>query len=82
MRNDAALRSEESKFVAPYTIHRLQLHRFARNDREQNGECPHNLLRAHGTDESIGISSLISSLISGTKMMLALTIDVLNGKVD
>ena len=34
------------------------------------------LSRAHGTDESIGISSLIS----GTKIMLALAIDVLNGK--
>ena len=34
------------------------------------------LSRAHGTDESIGISSLIS----GTKIMLALAIDILNGK--
>ena len=34
------------------------------------------LSRAHGTDESVGISSLIS----GTKIMLALAIDVLNGR--
>ena len=44
-----------------------------------NGSHPDDdpmLSRAHGTDESIGISSLIS----GTKIMLALAIDVLNGK--
>ena len=43
-----------------------------------NGSHPDDdpmLSRAHGTDESIGISSLIS----GTKIMLALAIDVLNG---
>ena len=34
------------------------------------------LSRAHGTDESVGISSLIS----GTKIMLALAIDVLGGR--
>ena len=34
------------------------------------------LTRAHGTDESIGIKSLIS----GTKAMLALAIDLLDGK--
>ena len=46
-----------------------------------NGSHPDDdpmLSRAHGTDESIGISSLIS----GTKIMLALAIDVLNGKID
>ena len=46
-----------------------------------NGSHPDDdpmLSRAHGTDESIGISSLIS----GTKIMLALAIDVLNGKSD
>ena len=44
-----------------------------------NGSHPDDdpmLSRAHGTDESIGISSLIS----GTKIMLALAIDILNGK--
>lgn len=44
-----------------------------------NGSHPDDdpmLSRAHGTDESIGISSLIS----GTKIMLALAIDVLGGK--
>ena len=44
-----------------------------------NGSHPDDdpmLSRAHGTDESIGISSLIS----GTKIMLALAIDVLHGK--
>ena len=46
-----------------------------------NGSHPDDdpmLSRAHGTDESIGISSLIS----GTKIMLALAIDVLSGKID
>ena len=46
-----------------------------------NGSHPDDdpmLSRAHGTDESIGISSLIS----GTKIMLALAIDVLNGNLD
>ena len=46
-----------------------------------NGSHPDDdpmLSRAHGTDESIGISSLIS----GTKIMLALAIDVLNGRID
>ena len=46
-----------------------------------NGSHPDDdpmLSRAHGTDESIGISSLIS----GTKIMLALAIDVLNGNID
>ncbi len=46
-----------------------------------NGSHPDDdpmLSRAHGTDESIGISSLIS----GTKIMLALAIDILNGKTD
>ena len=46
-----------------------------------NGSHPDDdpmLSRAHGTDESIGISSLIS----GTKIMLALAIDVLGGKID
>ena len=46
-----------------------------------NGSHPDDdpmLSRAHGTDESIGISSLIS----GTKIMLALAIDVLHGKID
>ena len=46
-----------------------------------NGSHPDDdpmLSRAHGTDESIGISSLIS----GTKIMLALAIDVLSGKLD
>ncbi len=46
-----------------------------------NGSHPDDdpmLARAHGTDESIGISSLIS----GTKIMLALAIDILNGKSD
>ena len=52
------------------SLNRLQLHRFAQNDKK----CPHNLSRAHGTDESIGIS--------GTKIMFALAIDVLNGKID
>ena len=45
-----------------------------------NGSHPDDdpmLSRAHGTDESIGISSLIS----GTKIMLALAIDILNGQV-
>ena len=44
-----------------------------------NGSHPDDdpmLSRAHGTDESIGISSLIS----GTKIMLALAIDILNGR--
>ena len=44
-----------------------------------NGSHPDDdpmLSRAHGTDESIGINSLIS----GTKIMLALAIDILNGK--
>ena len=44
-----------------------------------NGSHPDDdpmLSRAHGTDESIGISSLMS----GTKIMLALAIDILNGK--
>ena len=44
-----------------------------------NGSHPDDdpmLSRAHGTDESIGISSLIS----GTKIMLALAIDILGGK--
>ena len=44
-----------------------------------NGSHPDDdpmLSRAHGTDESIGISSLIS----GSKIMLALAIDVLGGK--
>ena len=44
-----------------------------------NGSHPDDdpmLSRAHGTDESIGISSLIS----GAKIMLALAIDILNGK--
>ena len=44
-----------------------------------NGSHPDDdpmLSRAHGTDESIGISSLIS----GTKIMLALAIDILRGK--
>ena len=44
-----------------------------------NGSHPDDdpmLSRAHGTDESIGISSLIS----GTKIMLSLAIDVLGGK--
>ena len=46
-----------------------------------NGSHPDDdpmLSRAHGTDESIGISSLIS----GTKIMLALAIDVLGGNLD
>ena len=46
-----------------------------------NGSHPDDdpmLSRAHGTDESIGISSLIS----GTKIMLALAIDILNGDID
>ena len=46
-----------------------------------NGSHPDDdpmLARAHGTDESIGISSLIS----GTKIMLALAIDILGGKID
>ena len=46
-----------------------------------NGSHPDDdpmLSRAHGTDESIGISSLIS----GTKIMLALAIDILNGNID
>ena len=46
-----------------------------------NGSHPDDdpmLSRAHGTDESIGISSLIS----GTKIMLALAIDVLGGNID
>ena len=46
-----------------------------------NGSHPDDdpmLSRAHGTDESIGISSLIS----GTKIMLALAVDVLNGNLD
>ncbi len=44
-----------------------------------NGSHPDDdpmLSRAHGTDESIGISSLMS----GTKIMLALAIDILNGE--
>ena len=44
-----------------------------------NGSHPDDdpmLARNHGTDESIGISSLIS----GTKIMLAIAIDVLEGK--
>ena len=46
-----------------------------------NGSHPDDdpmLSRAHGTDESIGISSLIS----GTKIMLALAIDVLGGNLN
>ena len=46
-----------------------------------NGSHPDDdpmLSRAHGTDESIGISSLIS----GTKIMLALAIDVLHGNLN
>ena len=46
-----------------------------------NGSHPDDdpmLSRAHGTDESIGISSLIS----GTKIMLALAIDILGGNLD
>ena len=46
-----------------------------------NGSHPDDdpmFARNHGTDESIGISSLVS----GTKIMLALAIDILNGKID
>ena len=52
----------------------LHSHRIDGGDRES----PVLLTRNHGTDESIGINSLIS----GTKIMLALAIDVLGGNID